>query len=178
MNLKRVPLFDYIDQQEYNLCLRINQLIQQPVVLAFFAVVSRLGNGVFWYTLMSLIALLQGLQALPVLGHMVLSGVLGVLIYKVLKLTLIRQRPFITFTRIVCGTAPLDVCSFPSGHTLHAVSFNTILFLHYPVLAWLVLPFTLLTALSRIVLGLHYPTDVLMGGFIGLVLAFSCHSFF
>ena len=41
-----------------------------------------------------------------------------------------------------------------------------------PVLLWLLLPFTLLVALSRLVLGLHYPSDVMVGAGIGAAFAF------
>jgi undecaprenyl-diphosphatase len=61
----------------------------------------------------------------------------------------------------------LDRYSFPSGHTLHAVSFSLIALHYFPGLAWLLLPFTLLVALSRLVLGLHYPTDVLIATLLG-----------
>jgi membrane-associated phospholipid phosphatase len=57
--------------------------------------------------------------------------------------------------------APLDEFSFPSGHTLHAVSFTIVALAYYPWLAPLLVPFTAGVALSRVVLGLHYPSDVL-----------------
>lgn len=53
--------------------------------------------------------------------------------------------------------APLDEFSFPSGHTLHAVAFSLVAMAHYPVLAWALVPFTASVAVSRVVLGLHYP---------------------
>jgi undecaprenyl-diphosphatase len=69
--------------------------------------------------------------------------------------------------------APLDHYSFPSGHTLHAVSFSIVAIHYYPRLAWVVVPFTLLVAVSRVFLGLHYPSDVAAAAGIGLVLAYA-----
>jgi undecaprenyl-diphosphatase len=66
---------------------------------------------------------------------------------------------------------PLDRYSFPSGHTLHAVSFTWQAVAHFPQLAWILIPLALLIALSRVVLGLHYPTDVIAGAAVGALLA-------
>jgi len=67
--------------------------------------------------------------------------------------------------------APLDEFSFPSGHTLHAVAFTVVALAYYPALAPLLLPFTASVAASRVVLGLHYPSDVLAATGIGITLA-------
>jgi undecaprenyl-diphosphatase len=71
----------------------------------------------------------------------------------------------------VCAGKALDRFSFPSGHTLHAVSFTLIICTALPVLALILVPLALLIALSRVVLGLHYPSDVLAGGVLGAVIA-------
>ena len=84
---------------------------------------------------------------------------------------LVRERPYIGQRGIECLTAPLDRYSFPSGHTLHAVLFTIILLAHLPALTAALLPLVFLIALSRVVLGLHYPTDVIAGAAIGLLLA-------
>ena len=73
--------------------------------------------------------------------------------------------------RIRAWIAPLDEFSFPSGHTLHAVAFSIVAVAHYPLLAVVLLPFTACVALSRVVLGLHYPSDVLAAIGIGSTLA-------
>ena len=67
--------------------------------------------------------------------------------------------------------APLDEFSFPSGHTLHAVAFTLVALTYYPLLAWLLIPFSASVAASRVVLGLHYPSDVLAATVIGSALA-------
>jgi undecaprenyl-diphosphatase len=94
-------------------------------------------------------------------------ALLGIVIYKYLKQRLIRERPFISYPNILCGTPPLDRYSFPSGHTLHAAAFSVLVMYHFPELGWVVVPFSILIACSRVVLGLHYPTDVFAGAAIG-----------
>ena len=75
----------------------------------------------------------------------------------------VRPRPYLAHQTITLGERPLDVFSFPSGHTLQAVLFTTMMGHQVPMMLWVLPPFTMLVALSRLVLGLHYPTDVLVG---------------
>ncbi|HMC13188.1 MAG TPA: phosphatase PAP2 family protein, partial [Gallionellaceae bacterium] len=82
-----------------------------------------------------------------------------------------RPRPYNVYPAIICTGKTLDQFSFPSGHTMHAVAFSIVAIYYFPVLIWLVLPFSILVTLSRPVLGLHYPSDVLAGAAIGAALA-------
>ena len=128
-------------------------------------------DQMLWYTLILALPFLCGEAGqLPAL-QMAVTGLLGVGLYKALKHTLVRERPFIHCDRIALGTAPLDRYSFPSGHTLHAVSFTTMCMSYFPELGVLLVPFALLVAGSRVILGLHYPTDVLAGAALGFGLA-------
>ncbi len=156
---------------EYRLCVAINQASRRRVVLGLFKTVSRLGDGVFWYVLMATLALLQGASGRLAALQMLLTAIVGVAVYKVLKGNLVRERPFIKHADIRCGCPPLDRYSFPSGHTLQAVLMSSIALAWFPGLAWVLLPFSCLVALSRMVLGLHYPSDVICGALIGWGLA-------
>ena len=98
-------------------------------------------------------------------------GVTALTLYKALKRWTRRPRPFASDVRIRAWIAPLDEFSFPSGHTLHAVTFTLVALAHYPGLAPLLIPFAACVAASRVVLGLHYPSDVLAATVIGSALA-------
>jgi undecaprenyl-diphosphatase len=164
-------LFTRADAFEFRLCERLNRACRRESVRDLFRVVSRLGDGIVWYVLMLLIPIRYGEAGLRPALTMAVVGCAGVGLYKLLKSRLVRERPYITFERIVKGTAPLDRYSFPSGHTLHAVAFTSIAVAYFPPLGWLLIPFAVLVAASRVVLGLHYPSDVLAGAAIGAGLA-------
>lgn len=136
-----------------------------------FATASRLGNGIGWYLLALVVLLGHGTAAVVPMALMLASGGVGVLIYLSIKRRTARLRPLNRNQRLEISVAPLDQYSFPSGHTLHAVNFGIQLVAFQPSLWWVVLPFALLVALSRMVLGLHYLSDVLVGGAIGALLA-------
>lgn len=168
---KSLGMFQHMDDVELTLCLMCNRACRRRVLERSFVVVSRLGDGIFWYVLILLLPLWYGQEALHVSARMIFVGAAGVVLYKALKSTLVRQRPYIRHAVIHRAAAPLDVYSFPSGHTLHAVSFSTVACWSYADLAWVLVPFAALVAASRVVLGLHYPSDVLAGVGLGFALA-------
>jgi undecaprenyl-diphosphatase len=157
-------------ERETDLCLACNRWGRRHVVRAFFAAVSRLGDGGFWYALMVFIVLFGGARGLPASAHMAATGVVALALYRGLKRWTRRPRPFAADRRIFALARPLDEFSFPSGHTLHAVAFSLVALAWYPILAWVLIPFSAGVAASRVVLGLHYPSDVLAATGIGLAL--------
>ncbi|WP_425603196.1 phosphatase PAP2 family protein [Lysobacter soli] len=151
--------------------LRANRWGERGRSRSYFAAVSRLGDGVFWYALMGVLIVVDGLDGLAASAHLAATGVIALTLYKLLKRWTRRPRPFASDRRIQAWVAPLDEFSFPSGHTLHAVAFSIVGMAHYPMLAWVLVPFTASVAASRVVLGLHYPSDVLAATVIGSGLA-------
>lgn len=156
---------------ELGFCVSVNRTFSAPLIQRFFAIISRLGDGVFWYTLMLCLPLLYGSKAIYVSLLMAAVGIVNLLLYKLIKRTTERERPCSVNTQIRLGTAPLDHYSFPSGHTLHAVAFTIVACFFYPQLAGVLIPFACLVAASRVILGLHYPTDVAAGALIGTLIA-------
>ena len=152
-------------------CLRSNRICMRRGVLPYFAAVSRLGDGVAWYALMAALVAFDDADGLVASLHMAITGVIALTLYRCLKRWTRRPRPCAADARIRAWVAPLDEFSFPSGHTLLAVAFSLVALAHYPLLAWWLIPFTASVAASRVVLGLHYPSDVLAATAIGGALA-------
>lgn len=166
-----------VDAAEYGLCRRLNCGASGGPARQIFRIASRLGDGLIWYALMLALPFLYGAAGARVALVMALTGIASVLLYKWLKNVVVRERPFITHAGLSLGTAPLDRYSFPSGHTLHAVCFTWQAIAAFPQLAWVLVPLAALIAASRVVLGLHYPTDVLAGAVIGALLGVMGRSF-
>lgn len=152
-------------------CLYLNNLSHSHAVAHFFKIISRFGNGLFWFIMLASLWVLEGVFYIVQLLYLLISGSIGTVIYKILKQKTVRPRPYQVHQVIRLHEQPLDHFSFPSGHTLHAVMASTVLGYIQPVLLILMLPFTILVAISRMVLGLHYPSDVLVGALIGIVIA-------
>lgn len=162
---------EHWNSQERDWCKRANALGRSAFFLNYFSIVSRLGDGPFWYALMLALGLFAGPTGTKAAIHLAATGIVSLLLYKGLKRWTRRPRPFASDITIKAWIAPLDEFSFPSGHTLHAVTFTLIATAYFPALIWLLAPFTLSVAVSRVILGLHYPSDVAAATVLGSILA-------
>jgi undecaprenyl-diphosphatase len=152
-------------------CLRMNQALRYALLLRLLQGISWLGNGVLWYALMAALLMRYGSEALLPVLQMIFVGAVGTAAYAMLKRGTARPRPYRTLRDVAAGARTLDAFSFPSGHTLHAVAFTAVASFYYPGLTGFLMAFTLLTAVSRVMLGLHYPSDVIAGAAIGGLIA-------
>ena len=97
-------------------------------------------------------------------------------ITEVMKYSINRDRPFITYTDIT-RKSNVSSPSFPSGHTSSSFALATSLSLSYPKWYIIVTSYTWAgtVAFSRMDLGVHYPSDVLAGAIVGAGSAWLTH---
>jgi undecaprenyl-diphosphatase len=137
-----------------------------------FLAASRLGDGPLWWVC-ALVLLATGGQA----GRQaVLAGTLAIAVsiflFKGIKHLIGRPRPHVTWPDLPCLLTPPDRFSFPSGHTMTAFAAWAAIGAFFPTVGHILLPAALLIGASRVFLGLHYPSDVVVGALLGSGLGF------
>ena len=168
----RIAMLARIQHWDELLSVGVNRRVRHRPVVAVLRAVSWLGNGIFWYALMlGLLLAHADAAALPVL-HMAFAGAVCTCCYKMVKRSTVRGAPLRgqpAGAGARRGARPLQL---PLGP--HAARGGV-----YPASP---APITrgcgccsgrlpLVTAVSRVALGLHYPSDVLAGAALGAAIA-------
>lgn len=149
-------------------CLRhLHGTARHRWMLRLMVLASRAGNGPLWGLLILLQLWPAGRPALAL--ALTAMGAVHMALVSVLKSAFARARPFECCEDVRALEARLDRHSFPSGHTLHALAFSLVLCAQDLRWGWLLWPLSLAIGLSRVVLGLHYPSDVLAAALLGLM---------
>lgn len=136
--------------------------------------ISKSADGWLYVLFALVLSKYEGLNS-PLLHAMLLAFPIERTIYFVLKNSFKRHRPADALVNFVSVIKPSDQFSFPSGHTSAAFMMATLLnyfLLPFADTSFMVLLYGLfvwaaLVGLSRIVLGVHFPTDTLMGATLG-----------
>lgn len=113
---------------------------------------------------------LIGLEAFVVLG-------ISQIIVQTLKILLSRERPYNIIEKLNTFGIELKDYSFPSGHTTASFSIAATLSLNIPEISIIVFFLASIIGISRIYLGVHYPTDVLAGIILGVSTSIIVHMF-
>jgi undecaprenyl-diphosphatase len=138
---------------------------------------TRLGDGWLWLATAALLAV-SGTRGLRVLAAGAVSAGLANAFLLCVKGRVRRPRPYDIarsrhFDVDPLAWFPSDRFSFPSGHALNAFAIGTVIALAFPLTAVPVLAIAASVAASRVVLGLHWLSDVLAGGLVGAMIGTS-----
>jgi len=104
-----------IGSGERRLCLAMNRWGARRALTRLFRLISRLGDGMFWYALILMLALFAGHRGVLAALQMTAVGLVAALLYRTLKRWTKRPRPFRAHAEIIAHVPPLDEFSFPSG---------------------------------------------------------------
>jgi undecaprenyl-diphosphatase len=165
-------MLSFIAHRDHNLMRRINRWPAPRWLRIWMLCATRGGDGWLWYGLGAVVLLFGGAQRFRAAGSAALAAAVGITLFLRIKKFTGRKRPGAFEPHCWATLLPPDQFSFPSGHTITAFAVAVSLMRFYPSLTAGLLFCAISVAASRILLGMHFLSDVLAGAAIGTGLAF------
>jgi len=165
---------NFITYRDHKLMRRVNQWRPPQWVRLWALWATRAGDGWLWYAVGVLVLLFGGPLRFLAIGSATLAAGCGVALFLNVKKVTNRRRPQCFEPHCWANLLPPDRFSFPSGHTITAFAVAVSVSRFYPDAAGLLLFCATSIAASRIILGMHFLSDVLAGAAIGTALAYAC----
>ncbi|WHY01194.1 phosphatase PAP2 family protein [Neobacillus sp. DY30] len=155
----------------------INSHFDKKLINLFFRTITRLGGALFISAASLLLIIFSTGQTRITAISSAAALALSHIPVQVVKKLFPRKRPYLLFETTKIFPNPLKDHSFPSGHTTAVFSVIVPFVILNPVLAPVLIPLGLCVGISRIYLGLHYPSDVIAGGTLGAFFGSLCYYF-
>jgi len=168
----------YITSRDHRLMRRVNRWRAPRWVRLASVLATRMGDGWLWYFLAPLILVFGGELRYRALAASSLAALLGIAVFKSVKQVSRRPRPCEEEPHCWATMLPPDQFSFPSGHTITAFGIAVPLAMLYPQAGPELFFAAACIGVSRVLLGMHYMSDVLAGALFGAVIGFGSHVLF
>ena len=165
-------MLEFITTRDHSLMRRVHKWPAPRWVRLWMICATRGGDGWLWYSLAILLAALGGHHRFCALGAAGLASSIGIAVFLFLKRLTGRRRPCHVEPHCWSTLLPPDQFSFPSGHTITAFAWTVAIAQFFPDLALGLYFCAVSIALSRIVLGMHFLSDVVAGAVLGSALGY------
>src|SRR5690242_5074192 len=161
-------VWGFIERRDHRLMRRMNRWRAPRWIRLWMIFATRMGDGWLWYSLAAILLAFGGPRRYAAVVAAASAAVSGVLVFKALKRLSHRPRPCQLEPHCWSNVLPPDRFSFPSGHTMTAFSIALVLSYFYRGVEFPLYFMAISIAVSRVVLGMHFLSDVLSGALRGV----------
>jgi undecaprenyl-diphosphatase len=167
-------MIDFLNSIDLSIFYFFNHTLSAGFLDKFFSTITNVGNWYIVYAVLWGISFFKGgikgkIAAILVIILIMFSDQTG---YHFLKEMIQRTRPCKMLTDAITPLGCTGSYSFPSNHALNNFAAATFYSRLYPDLRWVLFITATLISISRVYLGLHYPSDILGGAAIGIIFGY------
>lgn len=165
-------MLEFITIRDHRLMRRVHRWSAPQWVRMWMICATRGGDGWLWYVMGFAIVLFGGANRFVATGAAALATAIGIVLFLWLKRLTGRKRPCQLEPHCWARLLPPDQYSFPSGHSITAFAVAVPLSLFYSSLMVGLMFCALSVAISRVLLGMHFLSDVLVGSILGAAVGY------
>jgi undecaprenyl-diphosphatase len=152
---------------DYFLMYRLNRWRPPRWVRMWMLAASRAGDGWLWWCCGLAVLASNDAARYHAVFAAALAVLAGTLTFKMLKRAVGRKRPCAIQPHCWANLLPPDQFSFPSGHSITAFAVAISLGVFYPAALPVLMFCAASVAVSRVLLGMHFLSDVIAGSLLG-----------
>ncbi len=174
----RKMVWEFIEARDHEVMRLVHHSRAPRWMLVWMISATRMGDGWLWYSLGVVLLLFGGADRYPALLASITAEAAAVALFRLVKNTSRRKRPCELESHCWARVLPPDQFSFPSGHSMSAFAIAIPLCIFYPEFQAALLLISLSIAASRVILGMHFVSDVVVGSLLGAGLGYGSYLLF
>jgi len=174
----RRAVWNFIEVRDHQVMRRLHHWRAPRWLRVWMVLATRLGDGWIWYSVGIALLLFGGDLRFTAFGASATAEAATIVLFRVLKKASRRKRPCQLEAHCWAHVLPPDQFSFPSGHSMSAFAIAIPLCIFYPELQAPLLVLSLSIAVSRVILGMHFVSDVVVGSLLGAGLGYGTYLLF
>ena len=172
----RRMVWQFIEARDHEVMRRVHRWRAPRWLRVWMVSATRLGDGWIWYSVGIALLLFGGELRFIAFAAAVSAEAGAVTLFRLVKNA--SKRPCQLQAHCWSNVLPPDQFSFPSGHSMSAFAIAVPLCIFYPQLQAGLLALSLSIAVSRVILGMHFVSDVVVGSMLGAGLGYGAYLIF
>ena len=174
----RRMVWEFIQARDYQVMRKVHRWRPPRWLRYWMITATRLGDGWIWYSVGIAVLLFGGEYRFIAFAASASAEAATIVLFRLLKKASQRKRPCQLEAHCWANVLPPDQFSFPSGHAMSAFAIAVPLCIFYPDLQAALLALSLSIAISRVILGMHFVSDVVVGSLVGTGLGYGAYLLF